>query len=116
MPDAPTRFQLSRAKGWRMPPGGLSVARPTRWGNRWRAEVVQGVGWCCTDTSTGLIVQARDATDAHALAVSHFRAWLPSQPDLVAAARRDLRGRHLGCWCDLRMPCHGNVWIEVANA
>jgi hypothetical protein len=29
----PERIQLSRAKGWRLPDGAVSVARPTRWGN-----------------------------------------------------------------------------------
>lgn len=27
------RIQLRRTKGWRLPPGALSVARPTKWGN-----------------------------------------------------------------------------------
>ena len=27
------RIQLSRRKGWRMPPNTVSVARPTKWGN-----------------------------------------------------------------------------------
>jgi hypothetical protein len=32
----PHRIQLSRAKGWRKPPGAIVVARPTRWGNPFR--------------------------------------------------------------------------------
>lgn len=28
-------IQLSRAKGWRLPAGAVSVARPSRWGNPW---------------------------------------------------------------------------------
>jgi len=33
---APKRIQLRRTKGWRMPAGAVSVARPTRWGNPFR--------------------------------------------------------------------------------
>lgn len=33
--SAPTRVQLSRAKGWRMPPNTVKVDRSTRWGNPW---------------------------------------------------------------------------------
>ena len=34
MPDlGPNRVQLSRAKGWRMPPNTVKVDRTTRWGN-----------------------------------------------------------------------------------
>jgi hypothetical protein len=29
----PDRIQLRRIKGWRLPPGAVSVARPTKWGN-----------------------------------------------------------------------------------
>lgn len=35
-PTQPRRIQLSRRKGWRMPDGAVSVARPTRWGNPFR--------------------------------------------------------------------------------
>ncbi len=30
---APTRVVLSRRRGWRLPPGAKSVAKPTRWAN-----------------------------------------------------------------------------------
>ncbi len=116
MHDFPSRIQLSRAKGWRLPAGAVSVARPTRWGNPWKAEVVDGVGWCCTDTTSGVSTEAPDAMGAHTMAVSNFRAWVQSQPDLIAAAQRDLRGKGLGCWCHPRMPCHSDVWLDVANA
>lgn len=33
MSGRPERVQLSRRKGWRMPQGAVSVARPTKWGN-----------------------------------------------------------------------------------
>ena len=36
MADRPIRVQLSRRKGWKMPPNTISVARPTVWGNRWK--------------------------------------------------------------------------------
>jgi len=33
VPDQPTRIQLSRKRGFRLSPGAVSVARPTKWGN-----------------------------------------------------------------------------------
>ena len=113
MPDVPARIQLSRAKGWRKPEGALIVSRPSPWGNPWKAEVVQGVGWVCTDTRSNLIVQARDRRDAHDLAVAHYRTWIAPRAE---AARAELRGRALCCWCPLDMPCHAAVLIEIANA
>lgn len=32
-PHPPRRVQLSRGKGWRMPPNTVKVDRATRWGN-----------------------------------------------------------------------------------
>jgi hypothetical protein len=114
--SAPARIQRLRTKGWRMPPGAVYVRRPTRWGNRWRAEAVDGVGWCCTDTSTSLIVQARDAADAHDLAVAHYRAWIKEDTTgLADAARAELRGKPLCCYCPPHLACHADVLIEIAN-
>lgn len=113
----PERIQRQRTRGWRMPEGAVYVGRPSGWGNPWKAEVVQGVGWACTDTRTGLIVQARDRHDAHDLAVAHYRTWISA--DLAGmrdAARAELRGKTLCCWCPPDMPCHADVLLELANA
>lgn len=137
----PDRIRLSRAKGWRLPAGAVVVSRPSRWGNPWKAEVVDGVGWCCTDTRnrltiraatraevvggtgwcctdtrTGLTTQAADRAEAHRLAVENYRAWISASAADLAAARTELRGRALACWCPPDMPCHADVLIEVANA
>lgn len=116
MSDAPRRIQLRRTKGWRMPDQTVSVARPTKWGNPWRVENVQGVGWCCADPGTNVLTTASSPAAAHAMAVARFEASLAQQPDLVAAARQDLRGRNLACWCPASMPCHADTWLRIANA
>ena len=41
--EAPRRFQLSRARGSRKPKEAITVSRPSKWGNPWKAEVVDGV-------------------------------------------------------------------------
>ncbi len=114
----PERIQRLRTRGWRMPEGAVYVGRPTRWGNPWRAEVVQGVGWCCTDTRNDLVIPARDAADAHDLAVAHYRAWIEAgdAEGFRAAARAELRGRTLCCWCPPGLACHADVLLELANA
>lgn len=43
-----------------------------------------------------------------------YQAWLLAQPELVARARRELRGKRLGCWCAPK-PCHGDILARVAN-
>ena len=95
----PQRFQLSRRRGWRKPADAVVVARPSSWGNPFRI---------------GIEAPTREE------AVARYRDWVQSDaPDAVAVrarARAELRGRDLGCWCDLEGMCHADVLLEVANA
>lgn len=95
------RFQLSRKRGWRLPEGGVSCARPHRYGN----PFVVG-----TSTNGGNITREQ--------AVRLFReALLDGRLQFgTAEVRRELRGRPLGCWCALDETCHVDVLLEVANA
>jgi len=46
--------------------------------------------------------------------VMAYKQWLLASPDKVAAAKRELRGKDLVCFCAPNA-CHGDVLIEVAN-
>jgi hypothetical protein len=89
----PQRLQLSRKKGWRLPPGAIACARPGPWGNPFillreeRRERVVGL----------------------------YRLSLVRRPALLARARRELRGHDLACWCPLDVPCHVDVLLELVN-
>lgn len=98
---APYRFQLSRKRGWKLPEGGVSCARPHRYGNPFIVA---------TPDNGGNITREQ--------AVSLFReAFLDGRLQFtVAEVRRVLRGRPLGCWCGLDQACHVDVILEVANA
>ena len=43
-----------------------------------------------------------------------FEVWLRGQPALVEAAKRELRGKSLVCWC-APLACHGDVLMRIAN-
>jgi hypothetical protein len=86
------RVQQRRVKGWRKPPGAVSVVRGTRWGNPFTVGI--------------------HAVD-NAEAVAMFRAYLAEHPELVDAARRELRGKTLMCFCRPDLPCHADVWLEI---
>lgn len=95
----PRRIRLSRRKGWRLPPGAMSVARPTAWGNPFRVgDDVAGFGTV--------------ATRADAVALFPERVTGPPS----GHGYDELRGRDLACWCPLDGPCHGDVLLERANA
>ena len=50
---------------------------------------------------------------APAVARARYAALLARCPGLARAARRDLAGKHLVCWCAPR-PCHGDVLLAAA--
>ena len=92
----PGRIQLRRTAGWRKPADAVVVTRPhSRFANPYRI--------------------GHEAIDA-AEAVAMFGLYLLARPDLVAAARAQLRGRTLACWCRPGDPCHGDVLLGIANA
>jgi hypothetical protein len=78
-----------------MPAGAIYVGRPTPWGNPFPA----------IPTPAG-----------RAAAVALFITWFTARPDLLAAARRQLTGRDLACWCPLDQPCHADVLLTAITA
>ena len=46
--------------------------------------------------------------------IEKYREWLFERPELIEAAKRELAGRDLICYCAPRA-CHGDVLLEVAN-
>jgi predicted RNA-binding Zn-ribbon protein involved in translation (DUF1610 family) len=87
------RVQRSRAPGARMPAGAIYVGRPTRWANPYPVS-----------------------TYGRTLAVTLYRLHLASRPELLNAARHELAGRALACWCPLDgRPCHADVLLTIAN-
>ena len=103
----PVRVQLSRAKGWRMPPNTVKVDRTTRWGNPFP---VGGEGPLCrvapdAEGATGFFRDMlRDST-------MRDEAGYPS----LAEIRESLKGKNLACWC-AGPHCHADVLLEIANA
>jgi len=93
----PIRVQLSRRKGWKMPPNTVRVTRPGRWGNPFKIGVVSEYG---------------DVPDAQT-AVMFYRAYIDK--GLQRAAMQVLRGKNLACFCPIGSPCHADVLLELAN-
>jgi hypothetical protein len=97
----PVRVQLSRAKGWRIPPNTKKVDRTTMWGNRWQ------IG-----THSNTLGRAVETTEE---AVSIYKRLMWREPHEIAWVKENLRGKHLACWCRLDQPCHADVLLEIAN-
>lgn len=110
---APTRIQLSRAAGWRMPPNTVKVDRSTMWGNPFIVGIdgtaVECVYWLIMLTGGYICLSASracvDRQDAF------FKALIESKKAGYIA----LRGKNLACWCHTGKPCHGDVLLQMVN-
>lgn len=104
----PHRVQLSRRKGFRLPPNTLSVARPTRWGNPYTLDMYR-VDWA-----------TYPERELRRMAVSDFRGMVDGRwgfdgdVDYPISEIGLLAGRNLACWCPLDGPCHADVLLELA--
>ena len=127
----PCRVQLSRRKGWTMPPNTVKVDRTTKWGNPFN---FRDSSHCWTALAYG---ERGDPAGRHAASVKAFREWMSSggmkvdhcglymgdepiavSPTIAAGTPPDpseLRGKNLACWCKPDQPCHADVLLELAN-
>ncbi len=97
----PERVQLSRRKGWRMPPNTVSVARPTVYGNPYRVGRDGTAEECVAKFRADI---ERDIGGPIGMYRALMRTWLAK-----------LRGKNLACWCKLDQPCHADALLELAN-
>ena len=88
-------MKLSRAAGWRMPANTVKVDRSTRWGNPFRP--------------------GEDGIETIEEAVRAYRRWLGKYSELERAARTELAGKNLACWCALDGPCHADVLLQLVR-
>jgi hypothetical protein len=101
---SPTRIQLSRKRGGKLPPNTINVARPSRWGNPFPVGKEGPLGRVAPD---------------NAGAVGMFEDML-RDPEMRAAAGypadlSPLAGKNLACWCRSTDACHADVLLRIAN-
>ncbi len=121
----PERLRLSRRKGYRLPLGAKSVARPSHWGNPfivWRNQEWYADTYDAAHRRMGDPVRCADNLTARKIATEAFDAALaagwhrvPTHDEIL-----ELRGFSLACWCPLPAPggidwCHAAVLLRVGN-
>ena len=75
-----------------IPPGAVYVGRPSEWGNCYKI--------------------GRDGNRTEVIA--KYLGDILRSPGLRRRIRRELRGKHLVCWC-APAPCHADVLLVIAN-
>jgi hypothetical protein len=76
-----------------IPKGAVYIGRPSKWGNPFA------------------IGKDGDRDEV----IAKYRQWLLARPDMMEAAKRELFGKDLVCFCAPK-GCHGDVLLEMANA
>ena len=83
----------------KVPADAIYVGRPSKWGNPYRVQAG---------------MQGNLKYAAHRTAVRLYQEYLQEHPDIVKAAKKELRGKDLVCWCS-PLPCHADILLELAN-
>lgn len=105
----PQRIQLSRKKGWKMPPNTVKVDRTTPWGNPFvvgkHGTRIECVG------SFSIMTLGHRTADHGDQCLKDQHAWFNHANEHMS----ELRGKNLACWCKAGEPCHADVLLEIAN-
>ena len=86
MPKVLNKYKIGTAH-----PEAVFIGRPSKWGNPFETTNV-----------------------TREFAIELYADYLMSNPDLVAQAKIELRGRDLVCFCAPK-ECHGDFLLLVAN-
>lgn len=105
----PERIQLSRSKGWRMPPNTVKVDRTTIWGNPFHTH------------GDGHRMENELAVSLFSGMIEKSGGWMAQVKQgqvmiEVSDVRRELAGKNLACWCKPGVACHADVLLKIANS
>ena len=76
-----------------IPKGSVYIGRPSKYGNPF---------------SLGKDGTREDIVKA-------YEEWINKQQELIDAAKKELKGKDLFCFCGSK-PCHGDVLIKIENS
>ena len=126
----PARIQLSRRRGFRLPPDAVKVDRSTPFGNPFRVEAT-GADEPAARWQEHLACRERFAAWLLSPEPGHESRELTERRAQLLAGVETLRGRDLACWCKLCgahmrgrqigddcaecTPCHADVLLRVVN-
>lgn len=107
MGERPIRVQLSRQKGWKMPPNTVKVDRTNKkFGNPFT------IGCKPSQFSTALPDHCDSVEDAVAAFAYYAETWMALTQERWI---EPLRGKNLACWCKHCATCHADILLALAN-
>ena len=97
---APKVPKVYNKRHYDVPKDAVYIGRPTKWGNPYSHLEGQS------------LAEYKVATREEA--VERFEQYLLSHPELLEAAKKELRGKDVVCWCAPKS-CHGHILVKYAN-
>lgn len=104
----PRRIQLKRTKGWKMPSTAVKVDRTTKWGNPF---IVGKHG-----IQTECVADFKMMVTKRMICGSVDEDTVDAQRTYLTLDIKELRGKHLACWCREGAPCHADILLKIANS
>lgn len=80
-------------------PYDIYIGRGSKWGNPYSHKY---------GTAAKFIVETREE------AIRLYEEWFFSQSGLLELARKELKGKILGCYCK-PLACHGDFLVRIVN-
>jgi hypothetical protein len=113
MSSAPVRIQLSRKKGWKMPPNTVKVDRTTKWGNPFIVGRDGSAARCLHDFC--MLIGGLKCLSVTGRCWERMEAFYKAIIAEKEGGYQVLRGKNLACWCKPGDPCHADALLLIAN-
>ena len=124
------RIQRKRTKGYKMPKTAIYVGRGSKWGNPFKlvGDMIYVDAGHRRKVLSKWVLYYQDGGYKVEDVVKLFRDLLmdlnshevePEIGDRFKYMRdriKDLEGKKLACWCNIRSCCHSDVLIELSNS
>lgn len=115
----PKRIQRQRSKGWKMPERTIYVGRPTIYGNPFPVDIYGQER--AVDLYKRWLASKMSSHELTTLSFFEERSAETTRRTALSGLPA-LRGKDLACWCaildaktGIRVPCHADVLLELAN-
>ena len=80
-------------------PYDIYIGRGSKWGNPYSHR---------ENTAALYVVETRED------AIRLYEEYIRTKPELIAAAKTELKNKTLGCWC-APLDCHGEILVKISN-
>jgi len=109
------RLQRTRKKGWKKPENSVYVGRRSKWGNPYKVIHNEVFFFHPYYKEWVAVATYYDNKMAMENMLRRYEEKILTK-EFIKEIKKELKGKHLLCWCKLGDPCHADILLKVANA